>query len=79
MGLMCGARGQMIETLNKVYGEKLVTTATIDSNALAVYASESGSFTILIIDTEGRACVLAGGHDWQQWKREKPKPETRDG
>lgn len=75
--LPCAPKQTVIERLNEQFDERQVGSGTIDGNALAVFVSESNSFTIIIFTGNGFGCVLAGGEDWETWDLPPKKPETR--
>lgn len=81
-GMECGEQDRVIANVATKYGERQIASGTIDRyNALAVYVSESGSFTMLILTGHGLACLLSAGEDWEYWglRPVEPKPEMRDG
>jgi len=64
----CGPRDQLIEKLEDSYGENRMG-AGLRGNAsiFEIWASaDSGSWTILVTDTDGISCVMATGEYWQE-------------
>jgi len=63
----CAARKEVVARLAERYGETLRSVGLNRDNALLeVYASEeTGSWTILLTDPAGRACLVASGEMWE--------------
>lgn len=72
----CGTRNEMIEQLEKKYGEQPAGAG--QQNATSVfevwYSPESGSWTILRSWATGRSCIMASGTHWQAYKIKKGEP-----
>ncbi len=66
-GPFCAQRAKLIEGLSTKYQEsrKGVGITGTGTGALEVYASEEGTWTIVVTTTHGRTCILASGHSWQ--------------
>lgn len=60
---VCGARAQIVAELERKYGETRRSVGLQEGRGVVeVYASDAtGSWTILVTDTAGRACVVAAG------------------
>ncbi len=72
----CGDWSQITEHLEREYGEVLVG-AGLDSSGsrmLEVYASPTGSFTVLVTIAGGPSCLVATGRGW---KTIEGKPKGR--
>ncbi len=64
--LMCGARRDLIDQLDKQYDEKrAVFGLTSKGRLIEVFVGPSGSWTILTSDPTGIACVLDSGEGWR--------------
>ncbi|MEM7427367.1 MAG: hypothetical protein AAF441_14830 [Pseudomonadota bacterium] len=65
-GPFCAERGALVERLGSKYQEKRhglgITSA--DQGALEFFASDEGSWTIIVTTTAGKTCILATGHSW---------------
>jgi hypothetical protein len=62
--MLCGLRGDMGEMLAKRFGEVPQAAGVVGDRVVELLVSRSGSWTILITSTDGRACVVTGGEDW---------------
>jgi len=64
----CGARGAMISLLNDRFKETRQSYAVDSQNRrLELFANpKNGSWSLLITDHEGRACIVAVGHSFEQ-------------
>lgn len=69
----CGPREIMVDGLAKVHEEMPVARA-IQSNGLIleIFASSSGTYTIIMSRPDGLACAVSDGHQWGLIA-EKPK------
>jgi len=63
----CGDRATLMKTLKEQYKEVPVGLGISQKSteAFEVYASESGSWTVVMTMSNGMACVMATGHSWQ--------------
>lgn len=63
----CGDRATLIETLKTRYKEVPVAMGISQKSteAFEVFASETGSWTVVMTRSNGLACVMAVGHSWQ--------------
>ncbi len=66
-GPFCAQRAKLIEGLSAKFQEsrKGVGITGTGTGALEVYASEEGTWTIVVTTTRGKTCILASGHSWQ--------------
>ena len=62
----CAERGDLVERLGSKYQEKRHGLGITSANqgALEFFASDQGSWTIIVTTTAGTACILATGHSW---------------
>ena len=65
-GHMCKARTDFIKQLSKVFNEAPVFIAlSSDGRVLEVLTSLSGTWTIIMTNTYGQACLVAAGEAWE--------------
>ena len=74
----CGDRAKLIEVLKDRYKEFPVALGISQKSteAFEVYASEAGSWTVLMTMSNGVACVMAAGHSWQDLPKQVAGPVT---
>ncbi len=63
----CAPRDRAVIQLEKQFGE-MVSGRGLAANGkrmIELLVSEKGSWTVLISDSNGRSCVMAGGENWQ--------------
>ena len=61
---MCGQRRAVIANLEKTYSEAPVSIGLASNGSvIEVLASPSGSFTIILTQPNGLACVMAAGEN----------------
>ena len=73
----CGTRTSLIAKLDKGFGEQPVAFGLASTgNLLEVLISSDGTWTILITNPDGLACIAATGEHWQTLKKMKPAGET---
>lgn len=63
---MCGKRVDFIKALNDKYQEsgKAIGIAG-QVNLVEVFASKTGTWTILVTTPEGKSCIIAAGNSWE--------------
>ncbi len=63
---ICGDRGAIVASLEKTYSEAPVSMG-LGSNGtiIEVFASPSGTFTIILTRPNGLTCVMAAGENWE--------------
>ncbi|MBL4591270.1 MAG: hypothetical protein JKY96_04855 [Phycisphaerales bacterium] len=62
----CASREKMVELLSTRYLEKHQAMGLVSSRGvIELYVSASGSWTMLITNSSGKACILAAGKHWQ--------------
>ena len=66
VALPCGDRTTIVEKLSAKYGEaRQATGLNTSSNLIEVFSSEeTGSWTILMTDAQGKSCLVAAGEHW---------------
>jgi hypothetical protein len=62
--MLCGLRDEMGKMLENRFGEQPQAGGVVGDRIVELLVSQSGSWTILITSTDGRACVVTGGEDW---------------
>ena len=62
----CAKRDDAIKTLSEKYNEKIVSRglAKGGKSMVEVFASDSGSWTVIVTNTEGLSCIVASGESW---------------
>lgn len=64
--LACARRSNIVRNLEVKYQEELIAIGLADTGRLIeVFASNSGSFTILLSYPNGYSCVAASGEGWR--------------
>lgn len=62
----CAEHSQVVESLDSHYSETLQAVGLINQGAiLEVFVSESGTWTMLVTNLEGRSCVVFAGESWE--------------
>jgi hypothetical protein len=63
---MCGNRDAMVGQLSTRYGESPMGAGlNSTTKIMEVWASaKTGTWTILLTDTDGTSCIVAAGKDW---------------
>lgn len=65
--MVCGQHKVLAEALELQYQERQRALGLSRSGALIeVYASEGGTWTVLLITPDGIACILTDGEAWQE-------------
>lgn len=68
----CGKRADIVKMLTGKYKEVPRALAIAgQSNLLEVYASATGSWTILITQPRGATCIVAAGQSWEEIPEQK--------
>jgi hypothetical protein len=63
----CGERSSIIEMLAKKYHEQPRAMAIANQRMLLeVYASQAGSWTILLTHPNGATCIVSAGDSWEE-------------
>lgn len=63
---LCGPRDKLIERLESQYGETQRAVGLKGTKALfEIWASEKGTWTVLMTRPDGTTCPLAEGTDWR--------------
>ena len=63
----CAPHADMLSVLAKQYGEAPQASGIVNGNTvLEVLSSKTGSFTILVTQPDGMACILAAGQNFEE-------------
>ncbi len=64
---VCSPRDEAMLQLEKQFSEQVAGRglATNGKQMLELFVSETGLWTVLVSDTQGRSCVVASGENWQ--------------
>ncbi len=63
----CGERGELIKALKQRYKEVPVAAGISQKNteAFEIFASEQGTWTVVMTTSTGMTCIMAAGHSWK--------------
>jgi len=65
--IQCAKHKQMVGLLSKKYSESPVATGTVNEDRfMQLFVSAAGSWTILVTKTNGEACIVAAGQNWEK-------------
>jgi hypothetical protein len=65
--VQCAKHQQIVGLLSKKYSENPVAMGTVNEDRfMQVFISKSGSWTILVTRTDGQACIVAAGQNWEK-------------
>lgn len=74
---MCGTRDDFLKALSERYqetGRALGITGEV--NLVEIFASKSGTWTILVTTPEGKSCMIAAGKSWEELPPEIKEDNT---
>ncbi len=64
--MTCGKRTEVIGALDKGYAEKPVSMGLASNgDMIEVFASQTGSWTMIMTKPGGKTCLVASGEHWQ--------------
>ena len=67
VGVQCASHDQLVGMLAKKYSENPVAMGTVNEDRyMQLFVSQHGSWTILVTKTDGQACIVAAGQDWEK-------------
>ena len=74
----CGKRASLIKVLIEKYKEtpRALGLSSANKIAMEIYASEKGSWTVMMTMTNGMTCIMAAGHSWQEGPKIDKSPRT---
>lgn len=74
--MVCGDRSDFVAKLKNGYAEKPVSVGLASNGSvIEVFASQKGTFSIVITKPGGSSCMVATGDSWQSTANKKT--ETR--
>ncbi len=63
---VCGDRERLVGELQQHFNEEVTAVGLVDQNAMVeIFASESGSWTIIATGTDGVSCILSAGEGFE--------------
>lgn len=75
--IVCGEHGQVVAELARAFNEVPISTGLSSNGAMVeVFASEAGTFTIVVTHVSGLSCLLQSGTDWETSTRNVAGHET---
>lgn len=76
-GPQCGNRADISRVLAERYGEAVVGMGlAADGSLVEVYASETGSWTLVVSSAGQPSCLIASGQSWESAAPVLAKPGT---
>ena len=74
----CGDRTKLIEVLKSRYKEVPVALGLSEKSteAFEIFASDKGTWTVMMTMSNGKTCVMAAGHSWQNLPKQLAGPIT---
>jgi len=64
--MVCGERAEFVEKLQNGYAEKPISIGlAANGSMIEIFASDHGSFSIVITKPGGSSCLVAAGDNWQ--------------
>jgi hypothetical protein len=65
--IQCAKHNQMVGLLSEKYSENPVAMGTVNSDRyMQLFVSREGTWTILVTKTDGQACIVAAGNNWEK-------------
>jgi hypothetical protein len=63
----CGAHDVVAKSLTTKFKEARRVMGVVNAKAvMEIFMSPQGTWTVLVTDTTGTACIIATGQDWQE-------------
>ena len=63
----CGSHDAVAKTLASKFKEARRVMGVVNAKAvMEIFMSPQGTWTVLVTDTTGSACIIATGQDWQE-------------
>ena len=67
VGVQCAKHNTLMGMLTKKYSENPIAMGTVNEDRfMQLFVSPQGSWTILITKTDGEACIVAAGQNWEK-------------
>lgn len=71
--LRCGPRAEVLDMLGERYEETRRGIGVAGpTQVLEVFASEQGTWSVLVTDPQGRTCLVASGRSWEDLREALP-------
>ena len=65
--IQCASHKQMVGLLSKKYSENPVAMGTVNTDRyMQIFVSPKGTWTVLVTKTDGEACIVAAGNNWEK-------------
>lgn len=65
--IQCAAHRQMMGLLTKKYSEAPLAMGTVNADRyMQLFVSARGTWTIVVTKTDGQACIVAAGENWEK-------------
>jgi hypothetical protein len=65
--VQCAKHKQMVGLLSKKYSENPVAMGTVNADRyMQIFVSNEGTWTVLVTKTNGEACIVAAGNNWEK-------------
>lgn len=62
----CSDHASVVAALTETFQEKQYAFGVIGQMAIMeIFVSDSGSWTILVTDVQGKSCIIAAGENWE--------------
>ena len=66
-GAPCGSHDAVAKSLNTKFKEARRVMGVVNAKAvMEIFMSQQGTWTVVVTDTSGTACIIAAGQDWQE-------------
>ena len=76
-GALCGERAKLAEVLEARHAELPVSMGLSSNGAIIeVFASPSGSWTIIVTRPGGMSCLVAAGDNWEDLAKHRADVKT---
>lgn len=67
VGVQCAKHNTLVGMLAKKYSENPIAMGTVNEDRfMQLFVSPQGSWTILVTKTNGEACIVAAGQNWEK-------------
>ena len=66
-GAACGSHDALAKSLTTKFKEARRVMGVVNAKAvMEIFMSPQGTWTVVVTDTKGTACIIATGQDWQE-------------
>jgi hypothetical protein len=69
---LCMLRADMMKTLAKEHNEHRIGQGIVNDYVMEMTLADNGSWSVYLVRTDGLACIVASGTDWQFIPEEQP-------